>query len=210
MRSKTLKPKNPFSKSSLSVFLIIFAVLGLIILIKSFAAPNPNLPGDLNNDNTVNITDMSILLSNYGTSNTTADINSDGTVNVLDLSVLLSHYGQSYSGGGSTLGSKLPSRMPLSTGATYYVDGANGNDANTGSSALPWKTINKALSTVPLSGSIIRVKPGTYNSSGSSYIIQFSRSGNVSNPVTLMADSPGTVTIANGSTTSTTIGGWVH
>jgi serralysin len=45
------------------------------------------------------------MLSNYNTSSSTADINSDGTVNVLDLSILLSHYGQTYSGGG---GSGLP------------------------------------------------------------------------------------------------------
>jgi len=98
---KTLKTKNYFSRSHLGIFLIIFAVIGAIILIKSLAAPNPNLPGDLNNDNVVNVTDMSILLSNYGTTNSSADINGDGTVNVLDLSILLSHYGQTYSGGGT-------------------------------------------------------------------------------------------------------------
>src|SRR6185503_12675202 len=96
--SKPLKPKSYFSRSHLGVFLIVFAILGLIILIKSFAAPNPNLQGDLNGDNTVNITDVTILLSDYGTSNSAADINSDNTVNVLDLFILLSHYGQSVSG----------------------------------------------------------------------------------------------------------------
>ena len=63
---------------------------------RSLAVPNPNLQGDLNGDNTVNIQDLSILLSNYGTSSSTADINGDGTVSILDLSTLLSHYGQSY------------------------------------------------------------------------------------------------------------------
>jgi len=80
------------------IFAAIFAIYGAIILIKSFAAPNPALPGDLNNDNTVNITDMSILLSDYGTTDATklaqADINGDGSVNILDMSILLSHYGQ--------------------------------------------------------------------------------------------------------------------
>lgn len=44
------------------------------------------------------------MLSDYGTSNSAADINGDSTVNVLDLSVLLSHYGQTVTsgGGGST------------------------------------------------------------------------------------------------------------
>jgi hypothetical protein len=50
-------------------------------------------PGDLNGDNTVNILDLSILLSNYATTNSVADINKDGTVNILDLSILLSNYG---------------------------------------------------------------------------------------------------------------------
>jgi hypothetical protein len=49
--------------------------------------------GDINSDNVVNILDLSILLSKYGTNDTTADINQDGSVNILDLSVLLSHYG---------------------------------------------------------------------------------------------------------------------
>jgi len=49
--------------------------------------------GDLNSDGHVSITDLSILLSNYGTTNATADCNSDGTVSILDLSILLSHFG---------------------------------------------------------------------------------------------------------------------
>jgi hypothetical protein len=49
--------------------------------------------GDLNNDGSVNIFDLSILLSKYNTSDATADINNDGIVNVFDLSILLSHYG---------------------------------------------------------------------------------------------------------------------
>ena len=49
--------------------------------------------GDLNNDGTVNIFDLSILLSNWGTSDAAADLNNDGTVNIFDLSILLSHWG---------------------------------------------------------------------------------------------------------------------
>jgi hypothetical protein len=90
----TLKFKYNFSRPQLLLFAIVFGLVGILIW-KSLAAPNPALPGDLNNDNTVNIQDLSIMLSNYGTSNSNADINSDGTVNVLDMSILLSHYGQS-------------------------------------------------------------------------------------------------------------------
>ena len=59
--------------------------------------------GDINNDNNVNITDLSLLLSSYNqnvtkctTNNTyTCDLSSpgDGVVNIFDLSILLSHYG---------------------------------------------------------------------------------------------------------------------
>jgi hypothetical protein len=49
--------------------------------------------GDLNNDGSVNIFDLSILLSAWGTTNPTADLNRDGTVNIFDLSILLSKWG---------------------------------------------------------------------------------------------------------------------
>jgi hypothetical protein len=50
-------------------------------------------PGDLNGDNTVDVTDLSILLSNFNTTNAVADINKDGAVNIFDLSILLTHFG---------------------------------------------------------------------------------------------------------------------
>jgi hypothetical protein len=49
--------------------------------------------GDINNDGSVNIFDLSILLSKWGTTDTASDLNKDGTVNVFDLSILLSHWG---------------------------------------------------------------------------------------------------------------------
>jgi hypothetical protein len=55
-----------------------------------------SVPGDLNNDSHVTITDLSILLSHYGQSGqtlSTGDCNNDGAVTVTDLSILLSHYG---------------------------------------------------------------------------------------------------------------------
>ena len=55
----------------------------------------PVKPGDLNNDGSVNILDLSILLSNYGKPATPSqgDINGDGNCTILDLSILLSKYG---------------------------------------------------------------------------------------------------------------------
>jgi hypothetical protein len=85
------------------VFLALFILIGSYFLIKSFAATTSNLAyGDLNGDGSVNITDLSILLSNYNTANTLADINSDGSVNIFDLSILLSHYGTSVPASGWT------------------------------------------------------------------------------------------------------------
>jgi hypothetical protein len=49
--------------------------------------------GDLNHDGSVNIFDLSILLSGWGTTSATDDLNGDGTVNIFDLSIFLSHWG---------------------------------------------------------------------------------------------------------------------
>lgn len=60
-------------------------------------SPTPTITGkigDLNNDNQVNVFDLSILLSNFNTTNSVADINHDGNVNVFDLSILLSNFGK--------------------------------------------------------------------------------------------------------------------
>lgn len=84
-----------FSANNLVLFTLVFGGIGAYILFKSFAATAPaNIAyGDLNGDNTVNVSDLSIILTNYATANAIADINSDGTVNIIDLSILLSHYG---------------------------------------------------------------------------------------------------------------------
>jgi hypothetical protein len=130
-----LKPKNKLSKIHLAVYIVILAIVGAIILIHSFAAPNPNLPGDLNNDNTVNASDLSILLADYNTTNSAADINGDGKVNILDMSILLAHYGQSVSGGGgitpsitgrwyalnSAFNTTIPTNPPISPNSTSMI-----------------------------------------------------------------------------------------
>jgi hypothetical protein len=87
---------DKLSKKSLIIFCLIFACIAAILFLQSDAANNPNLPGDLNNNNSVDVTDLSLLLSNYGTTNIVADINGDGLVSVLDLSILLSNYGKTY------------------------------------------------------------------------------------------------------------------
>lgn len=81
-----------FSKANLVVVALIVASIGGYYLFTSFAG-SPF--GDANSDGQVNATDLSILLSKYGTTNTATDFNSDGTTNIIDLSILLSNYGTS-------------------------------------------------------------------------------------------------------------------
>ncbi len=71
----------------------IFAAAGSFFVFRSFAATPAN--ADLNGDGVINLSDLSILLSNYHKSGPNGDINSDGTVNLTDLSILLSGFGQS-------------------------------------------------------------------------------------------------------------------
>lgn len=62
--------------------------------------PTPSLTStpakiaDLNNDGQVNVFDLSILLTNFGTTNPIADINHDNQTNVFDLSILLTNFGK--------------------------------------------------------------------------------------------------------------------
>jgi alpha-tubulin suppressor-like RCC1 family protein len=59
------------------------------------------LPGDINGDNTVNITDLGLLADSFGKSNLqvgfnpNADLNGDNTVNILDLGLLADNFGKS-------------------------------------------------------------------------------------------------------------------
>jgi len=68
----------------------------------SIASAGPKT-GDINGDNSVNITDLSLLLSSYNQNTTQCVTNNsykcdlsspgDGVINIFDLSILLSHYG---------------------------------------------------------------------------------------------------------------------
>jgi hypothetical protein len=79
-------------------FLALFSIIGVFFILRIYAAVAPNIAnGDLNNDGKVDVSDLSILLSNYGSTNAVADINGDAVVNVIDLSILLSHYGSTTS-----------------------------------------------------------------------------------------------------------------
>jgi hypothetical protein len=146
MNLKPFKPRSRLSHTQLLVFALFFALVGGFLLYKSFAL-NPNLPGDVNNDNTVNITDLSILLSNYNQNYQPADFNSDGTVSILDLSILLSNYNKTYSGGGGTT-------------AQIFIS-PSGNDNNNCTSSSPCRTLGRAYAAAA-TGNTILIANGSY------------------------------------------------
>ena len=61
-------------------------------------SPTPTLTqakkADFNRNGTVDIQDLSFLLSSWNNQNLAADINNDGKINLFDLSILLSNYGK--------------------------------------------------------------------------------------------------------------------
>jgi hypothetical protein len=89
--TKLISSSSPFSRGLMVVVLV--AVVGVGVYVQSFshaAAP----VGDVNGDNTVNVSDLSLLLANWGKTTAADDLNKDGTVNIFDLSLLLSNWGK--------------------------------------------------------------------------------------------------------------------
>ncbi len=83
-----------------------------------------------------------------------------------------------------TFGTSLPTRLPASSGPQYYVSTSGNDTTGDGSIGNPWRTPQKALNTVPLSGSIINLRTGTYAHTGGTQLT-WSRAGSSSNPVTM-------------------------
>ncbi|HUD03181.1 MAG TPA: glycosyl hydrolase family 28-related protein [Patescibacteria group bacterium] len=98
--SKTDTSHLNTSRLVLTVLVLIFAAVGSYLLIFSHAATS--LSADFNTDGVVNVTDLSILATNWGRTSAThaqGDANSDGTINIYDLSILASQWGQVVSTG---------------------------------------------------------------------------------------------------------------
>jgi len=87
---------------------------------------------------------------------------------------------QACSSSSGTVGTSLPAPLPTSSGTIFYVSPA-GSDANAGTLALPWRTVQRALSGLQ-AGQTALVLAGTYTEN-----LLFSRSGTASAPITVAA-----------------------
>ena|GEM_PF-6482060 len=119
-----IRKAKKFTQYPQAIAIVLSVVAFGVVIFHVFAA---SIVGDLNNDGVVNIFDLSILLSDWGTNNATADLNHDGTVNVFDLSILLSHWGQ-------TAATPTPSSSPVSQSCTnpQYTIPYDPNNAQSG------------------------------------------------------------------------------
>lgn len=96
---------SSFSIAVLVVFSLFVAAIGVYLTFFSGAA---SIRGDINNDNKVDIADLSLLLSSYGIAGSKCQTNaaytcdlsspSDNKVDIADLSALLTNYGKVGSG----------------------------------------------------------------------------------------------------------------
>jgi hypothetical protein len=143
---KQIKNKGHLSWKSILLFVLIFALVGGYILLRSFASSPPSniAYGDLNGDGIVNSADLNILIGSWGIASASADINGNGIVDIGDLSILLSHYGSSVTGVDGTIGcvgpgcsGKLPA--PDTTQGTQYYISNSGVASNSGKDPNhPW------------------------------------------------------------------------
>jgi len=86
----------------------------------------------------------------------------------------------------------VSSRVPASAAAPVYHVATTGSDTGDGSATRPWRTIQKAASSVP-SGAVVQVGAGTYDER---VTVPAAKSGSAAAPTRFMAD--GTVTVRRG------------
>lgn len=191
-----------FSKRYLVVLLFLFAL--------SFYAPQANaaVVGDANGDSRVDNADYTIWLNNYkqnrsGPSN--GDFNNNGTVDGIDYVLWIINYGRSAPSSTPQPSQPISTTIPNPTQSpsspvTYapisqaaYVVATNGNDANPGTLALPFRTIQKAAD-MAKSGNVVIIKAGTYNEH-----VKISNNGTAASPIVFQAESKGAVIITGNS-----------
>ncbi|MBX4201992.1 hypothetical protein KW803_03850 [Candidatus Saccharibacteria bacterium] len=178
-----IKHSSHFSKAHIAIVSLIFAAVGGAILVSTFAA-NPNLPGDVNNDNVVDITDLSTILTYFNTTDARGDADSSGRVDITDLSIVLSHYGQRYSPAPTVSISASPSTISSGTSSTISWSSTNatactasgawsGTKAASGSQTVtPTSNSTYSLSCSGTNGSAIASATVTVSGGGGSFIFK--------------------------------------
>jgi hypothetical protein len=155
-----LKTLNPNISKSNTIFvailaIIVFASIGAYVILKTYGGA---ADADYNNDNTVNITDLSILATNWGKTNMShsqGDANTDGIINILDLSILATYFGQIV----TPTPTSTPTPTPIAQN-TYNVKdyGAKG-DGVTDDAQTIRNVIDKCATE---GGGIVYIPSGTY------------------------------------------------
>ena len=128
MKTKRSAIYQSIPKYRIFIFTIIFAlvaIFGLSLFTRNVKQSNIGTsqasaqePADINNDNKVDVFDLSILLGKWNTADTTSDLNNDGTVDIFDLSRLLSKWGIVDGAGAAT--TYLPFDMPSAATLRQY------------------------------------------------------------------------------------------
>jgi len=122
--SNKQKATNIKNLGAITIVLIL-AIIGAKLLFTSLAA---QIPGDANGDGVVNISDLAILASHYGTKTgatwAEGDFNADGAVNISDLSILGAHWGNVLPAPTVTL---TPSLSTITSGNTVTLTWSSTN-----------------------------------------------------------------------------------
>lgn len=156
--------------SAMSIIAVLF-----VFAVGVYAQTPVNCTADFNKDNNVDLRDYSVLIQNFLKSppiDPQTDINRDNVVDLTDYSILVYQFLKPCASPSPTAtpttGSPSPtSTQPTSTpilGVPIYVS-PSGNDANSGTSTAPVRTIQKAVDLAKNRSDTaitIQVGPGTY------------------------------------------------
>lgn len=97
-KKKPQQMKNGFKKVDFDYRLLFLLVVPLVLIGIFVVRWSRGFNADVNNDGTINASDLSIISSSYGKTGRTfaqGDINGDGSVNITDLSILAINWGKS-------------------------------------------------------------------------------------------------------------------
>jgi hypothetical protein len=155
MRTNTFS-LHRFTKPQLILTALAVGMVGLIaILLVSAATPSES---DINKDGKVDISDLSLLLSKFGTTDPAADVNKDGKVDISDLSGLLTNFGSTVT---STVGAPAAPTGLVATPGDHKVtlDWANNLESD-----FSYYAVRRSTTSDPATGTWTRL-PGNLTTS---------------------------------------------